>query len=86
MYNKRVWRDRLQPMVIRRDPFCMSGVICDPDNIGRRAPSTHADHIIPVAERPDLAWDIDNLQGLCAACHSHKTATEDSTFAKKKAA
>jgi 5-methylcytosine-specific restriction protein A len=72
-------------MVIRRNPFCMSGVICDPHKTGRRSQSTHADHIIPVAERPDLAWDIDNCQGLCAACHSHKTATEDSTFAKKKA-
>jgi 5-methylcytosine-specific restriction protein A len=64
----------------------LGGNVCDPDNIGRRAPSTHADHIIPVNERPDLAWDLDNLQGMCAACHSNKTATEDSTFAKKKAA
>jgi 5-methylcytosine-specific restriction protein A len=68
-------------MVIRRNPYCVSGIVCDPNNIGRRAPSTHADHIIPVDARPDLAWDLDNLQGLCAACHSHKTATEDSGFA-----
>src|SRR5216684_1850416 len=86
MYSLSRWRRGLQPMVIRRDPFCMSGVVCDPDNVGNRAPSEHADHIIPVSERPDLAWDMDNLQGLCPACHSHKTATEDSTFAKKKAA
>lgn len=33
----------------------------------------HADHIIPVAQRPDLRYEVDNGQCLCHSCHSRKT-------------
>ena len=33
----------------------------------------HADHVIPVAVRPDLRYEVDNGQCLCASCHSRKT-------------
>ena len=38
------------------------------------APSTIADHVIPVAEGG--TDDIDNGQGMCAACHNRKTRAE----------
>lgn len=31
------------------------------------------DHIKPRKERPDLAFDEDNCQGLCRECHGKKT-------------
>lgn len=34
------------------------------------------DHILPVRDRPDLAFDLDNLQPLCASCHGKKTRRE----------
>ena len=34
------------------------------------------DHILPVRDRPDLAWSLDNLQCLCGGCHSRKTRLE----------
>lgn len=35
--------------------------------------SAQTDHIIPRKERPDLAWEVSNWQGLCRACHTAKT-------------
>lgn len=34
------------------------------------------DHKIAVRKRPDLAFDLSNLQTLCASCHSRKTIAE----------
>lgn len=34
------------------------------------------DHIKPVRDRPDLAFDLDNLQVLCGGCHGRKTRVE----------
>jgi len=31
------------------------------------------DHIKPVRDAPELAFDLDNLQVLCGACHGRKT-------------
>jgi 5-methylcytosine-specific restriction protein A len=84
-----VWR-RLRIMILRRDPFCTIGTVCDPPDpvtgksSGRRSPSTEVDHVIPASLRPDLFYDESNLQGACHECHSWKTATQDSDFAKKK--
>jgi 5-methylcytosine-specific restriction endonuclease McrA len=60
----------------------MSGAKCDPYNTGRRAVSVEVDHIIP-REAGGSEFE-ENLQGACHACHSWKTATQDSKFAKKK--
>ena len=40
------------------------------------APATIADHIKPRVDFPELAYDPDNGQGLCAAHHNAKTAEE----------
>src|SRR5262249_20422003 len=34
------------------------------------------DHIEPVRTHPELAFALENLQTLCAACHSRKTRIE----------
>lgn len=34
------------------------------------------DHIIPVRDAPERAYDLTNLQTLCVACHSRKTRIE----------
>ena len=43
---------------------------------GRRARHLHADHQIPIADRPDLRLDLDNLRTRCDACHRAKTMRE----------
>ena len=67
-YDRR-WQ-RLRLVILARDPLC---VFCLRD--GRIAPSAVVDHIKPIAERPDLRLDPDNLRGLCAPCHNRHTAT-----------
>lgn len=34
------------------------------------------DHVKPIRTHPELAFDLDNLQALCPACHSRKTQVE----------
>jgi 5-methylcytosine-specific restriction protein A len=34
------------------------------------------DHVKPVRSHPELSFDLGNLQTLCTACHSSKTAKE----------
>jgi 5-methylcytosine-specific restriction endonuclease McrA len=46
----------------------------DRHNRGER--HLHANHQIPIAERPDLRLDLANLQTLCDGCHSAKTRRE----------
>ena len=36
----------------------------------------HADHQIPIEERPDLRLDLDNLRTRCNLCHAAKTMRE----------
>jgi 5-methylcytosine-specific restriction enzyme A len=46
----------------------------DRHNRGER--HLHADHQIPIEERPDLRLDLDNLRTRCDRCHSAKTNRE----------
>jgi len=64
----------IRKLVLARDPICR---MCG------RAPSSHADHKITIRERPDLRFDLGNLQGVCASCHSRKTAAKDHGFGNK---
>jgi 5-methylcytosine-specific restriction protein A len=36
----------------------------------------HADHQVPIEERPDLRLDLDNLRTRCNSCHNAKTMKE----------
>ena len=76
LYKSVRWRGA-RLIVFARDPICM---MC-----GMWA-SEHCDHVVPARKvvalyGEDEFYNPERLQGLCAACHSSKTATEDSTFA-----
>ena len=62
---------RLRKLILIRDPLCMA--------CGRR-PSKHVDHIR--SKRSGGTDDAANLQGLCAICHSRKTALHDGAFGR----
>ncbi|MBD2840769.1 HNH endonuclease [Erythrobacter rubeus] len=34
------------------------------------------DHIVPVRDAPERAFDLENLQTLCCSCHARKTKKE----------
>jgi 5-methylcytosine-specific restriction protein A len=77
-YGRR--HERWRNIVIARDPLCRINIMCDKDF---PAPSTDADHVIPINAGGD--WSLENGQGACHACHSYKTATRDSSFVRKHA-
>lgn len=66
--STRAWRT-LRAQVIREEPLCRIQIpeVCT-------KVSTQADHIIPVALRPDLAMVRANLQGACGPCNRYKGA------------
>lgn len=60
---------RLRADVLREEPFCRS---CR--HAGRKMLTQEIDHIVKHAGDPARFWDRANLQGLCKACHTAKTA------------
>lgn len=36
-------------------------------------PGNQVDHVLRAEERPELFWQLENLQTLCRTCHSRKT-------------
>lgn len=65
------WR-RLRIYVIASEPLCR---YCKEQ--GRVTVAVDIDHIIPLAKRPDLAFDQNNLQPLCRPCHSGAKQAEE---------
>jgi 5-methylcytosine-specific restriction protein A len=43
-----------------------------------RAPATEVDHVVSVAQAPDLRLRWSNLRAFCKPCHSARTASEQS--------
>lgn len=43
---------------------------------GRVEVAAEVDHVLPLAQRPDLAFTFGNLQGLCSNCHDRKSQDE----------
>lgn len=41
-----------------------------------RKQTAEIDHITPLRIAPEMALDVDNLQGLCKSCHARKTQKE----------
>ncbi|MBS0207527.1 MAG: HNH endonuclease [Planctomycetes bacterium] len=59
-YASARWR-RVRLIALARDPIC---VRCG------RAASEHVHHKQPRKDRPDLAFDLNNLEGVCQPCHN----------------
>jgi 5-methylcytosine-specific restriction protein A len=64
------WK-RLRLLKLGHDPLCE-----DCREHGVTEPAAQVHHMIPVAERPDLAFDRDNLRSLCTTCHARREAEE----------
>lgn len=62
------WK-HLRWQIMERDGFAC--VAC-----GARGCRLEVDHIEPVRDAPDRAFDPANLQTLCASCHTRKTRIE----------
>lgn len=62
-YGTQAWR-RLRQAVLERDHYWCQ--VC------RRRWANTVHHIIPIEERPDLALDMDNCQGICQICHNQQ--------------
>lgn len=75
-YGRR-WQS-LAKRVRQEEPLCRCCLA-----LGITKATAEVDHIIPHKGDQTLFWDRGNLQGLCKSCHSRKTATEDSNFARK---
>ena len=65
-YNTARWA-RLRALKLRLNPIC--------EHCGQSL-ATQVDHRQGVAKGGGV-WDLDNLQSLCASCHSRKTNLED---------
>jgi 5-methylcytosine-specific restriction protein A len=74
LYNTAAWR-RLRQRVLREEPTCR---LC-----GVNA-SSQVDHIRPHDGDVYLFADRANCQGVCAPCHSRKTATEDGGWGRAR--
>lgn len=61
---------RLRADILRRDPFCRTCLLT-----GLRTLTVDIDHIHKHQGQALLFWDRENLQGLCKACHTRKTAS-----------
>ncbi len=66
-YNTSRWK-KLRNFIIKNEPLCRECL-----TQGRMIPAYVVDHIIPVDDAPDLAYDEENLQPLCSRCHRVKT-------------
>ena len=53
---------------------------------GRARMADDVDHVVPLVERPDLAFDDRNLQSLCRPHHNRKTALEAAAHRRGAAA
>jgi 5-methylcytosine-specific restriction protein A len=67
-YGSKLWRN-FRLLYLKEHPWCVE---CEKQN--RDVPAVHVDHIIDRKAAPDRAFDTDNVQSLCHACHSRKTA------------
>ena len=77
MRRSKAWLD-MRAYHLTTHPFCEA---CKA--IGRYVMATDVDHIRPHKGDSRLFFDPSNLQSLCKACHSKKTASEDGGFGNR---
>ena len=77
LYNSGRWR-RLRFRHLEREPLCRECA-----RVGKVTPASDVDHIKPHKGDFCLFFDENNLQSLCASCHSRKTAAEDGGFGNR---
>ena len=70
-YSTQRWQ-RLRTAHLSSEPCCR---YCD--HMGRVTPATVVDHIVPLREDRDRAFDATNLQSLCGLCHSAAKQREE---------
>ena len=64
LYDTRRWK-RARRLFLAAHPLC---VMCTA--AGRTSLATVTDHVVPHKGDAELFWDPENLQSLCAPCHS----------------
>lgn len=71
-YLEQKWK-RVRLEALRRDRYICQ--LCGAKCLGKKRgkPSPEVDHIQPVKDRPDLAYELSNLRTLCKSCHSRHT-------------
>lgn len=73
-YDLRIWRDRLRPQKLRRDPLCEAHL-----KRGHAVAATEVDH-----DDGDTANNApENLVSMCHNCHSEKTVRRDGALGIK---
>lgn len=72
-YQTNQWRT-LRIHVLHRDPYCVRHMAQTPP---MRVPSTTVNHIKKARDFPELFFDINNLEGVCAPCHSSDIQAEE---------
>lgn len=70
-YMLPIWRDRLRPDHLLREPFCRECA-----KRGIRTPATVVDHVVPFRGDWSLFVDPANHQSLCKYHHDQKTMRE----------
>lgn len=70
-YNTARWQ-RLRTLQLTTEPLCR---YCSQAGLVTRA--TAVDHITPVVQAPERAFDQSNLQALCASCHNRTKQAEE---------
>lgn len=68
-YKRAAWR-RCRALKLARDPLCE---VCLGLGLVRPEPATQVHHKVDLAVRPDLAYDLANLEALCQSHHSSET-------------
>jgi 5-methylcytosine-specific restriction protein A len=71
IYNSKKWKQVRELAILRDSMMCQE---CRRNGVDTMF--DEVDHIIELQDRPDLAFELDNLQCLCKPCHSIKSRDE----------